>query len=477
MQLANGGPELGAVGSLCGRARRHLRKRTNMRTANAVLLVGLVLTLTIVCTNRGVTAPKPQASKSRANSLVQFLQQQQTVRIVKSLKQGGFSETYELRVTQPLDHADAGRGTFEQRVHLMHRDVRAPTLVWISGYRTHFPPETMAQEMSAILSSNVVLVEYRFYGKSLPQDGKVPYEFLDNTQGATDHHQIIHTFKKYYKNKWVSSGYSKGGQSALIHRSIFPDDVDVVVPYNSPIIHGREDPRTAAFLYSNGSKECRTRLFDFQRMALEHRQAMIEKLKAYAPKNNLTFTRLGLGGAIEYAVLEHTFSFWQWGHQIEDVPQRGATVDELFEHLIDTSGVRYYSDQGIHDLRQSYYQHMRELGYYGFPTERLSDLLVDAKDASNLNLAPKGVDLTYNPGFMWKVHKWLDQNGNNIIYIYGENDTWAAAGVTPTTNTNAIRVDQIQGYHNSRVESLSDEQKKTVYDTLEEWLQIKVKRL
>lgn len=317
--------------------------------------------LVVACTStpaNGQQAPLP---------LKDFLEQQQAIRIVEPLEVDGFNETYQLRMTQPLDHNDASKGDFEQRVHLMHRDVNAPTLIWISGYRTYFPLQAQAQELSTILNSNVVLVEHRFYGESLPEDGKVPYAFLDNTQSATDHHQLIQTFKKYYKNKWVSSGHSKGGQSALIHRSMFPEDVDVVIPYNAPIIHGREDPRTAAFLYANGSKALRTRLFDFQRMVLENRKAMIKKMKKYAQKEELTFDRLGFGAALEYSVLEYTFSFWQWGHRGEDVPQRGASADELFKHLIATSGVWFYSDQGIDEYRQSYYQHMRENGFYRFP--------------------------------------------------------------------------------------------------------------
>ena len=435
-------------------------------------LILILISLTLIAF-KNTAATQTSASVP----LKQFLQQQPAVKVVKPLEVDGFKEAYELRFIQPLDHKDASKGTFEQRVHVMHRDKNAPTHIWISGYQTYFPMNTNGKEMAEILNSNLVVVEYRFYGQSLPEDGKVPYEFLDNTQGATDHHEVIDTFKQYYQNKWVSSGFSKGGESALIHLSMFPDDVDAVVTYDAPIIHGREDPRTDAFLYAHGSKECRTRLFDYQRIALENREAMLEKVEAYAKNKKLNYSWLGYGGALEYAVLEHTFTFWQRGHKCEEVPQRGDSVDAIFKHLVDTSGLWFYSDEGIHATRQSYYQHMRELGYYGFPTERLSDLLVDAKDASNLHLAPKGVDLTYNPEFMWNVHKWLDKNGNNIIYLYGENDTWKAAAVEPTINTNAIRLDQKNGSHWTHVKNLSEEQKQLFYDTLDKWLGYKVNRL
>ena len=442
-----------------------------MTVTMKTLLIFAMTFMLAACDNKQSAEPSPELS------IKDFIQQHQELEIVSAFEVEGFKEAFELRMTQPLDHRDAKAGSFEQRVHLLHRDRDAPTYIWMSGYDTHWPIRSNVKELANILNSNLVIVEYRFYGTSLPESGKVPWLYLDNTQGATDHHKVIALFKRYYSKQWLSAGFSKGGESALIHRSLFPTDVDVVVTYDAPIIHGRENTKTDAFLYSHGSKACRTRLFDYQRIALENRQAMLERIEQYGKDNGLTFERLGFGGALEYAVLEHTFTFWQRGHQCEDVPVRGDSVDNIFKHLVDTSGLEFYSDKGIHDTRQSYYQHMRELGYYGFPTERLSDVLIDAKDANNEHLAPKGVDLTYNPQFMQNVHNWLNKNGNNIIYLYGENDTWAASGVVPTANTNALRFDKKDGYHWSHIKDFSDEQKQRIYNTLEQWLGIAVNRI
>ena len=50
---------------------------------------------------------------------------------------------------------------------------------------------------------------------------------------------------------------------------------------------------------------------------------------------------------------------------------------------------------------------------------------------------PKDADLTFDPTFMEDISKWLLTQGNNIIYIYGENDPWSAPHLEYLGATNA----------------------------------------
>ena len=43
-------------------------------------------------------------------------------------------------------------------------------------------------------------------------------------------------------------GDQQGGQTSLLYRVFFPDDVDVSVPYVAPLCYAREDGRHEPFL-------------------------------------------------------------------------------------------------------------------------------------------------------------------------------------------------------------------------------------
>jgi hypothetical protein len=375
-----------------------------------------------------------------------------------------FTKAFQLVLKQPLDHDNPNAGTFDHYIYVSHSIYSSPTVLVTEGYNA----KHRTYELSKILTANQVMVEYRFYGKSRPK--QIPWQYLKNDQAVADYHAIVSKLKLLYKNKWVSTGISKGGETVLIYKSKFPKDVDVAVPYVAPLIDTQEDVRTTNLINTNGSAACRNSIVEFQRNVLKNRVEILVMLRAYAKKRQMKFTKVSIEEALEYSVLELPFSFWQWGRQCANVPDVNADTEVLFNYLMKVSGVGLYNDKGFHHYLPSFYQHMIELGYYGFDLEPLKDLLKIVKSPSNDRFAPTRVDLTYNPEYIKKVRRYVENKGDKILYINGGYDPWGACAANPKPHVDALKMTLKGGSHNTRIKHFSPDDKRKIYAKLREWL-------
>ena len=80
----------------------------------------------------------------------------------------------------------------------------------------------------------------------------------------------------------------------------------------------------------------------------------------------------------------------------------------------------------------------------------------------------------YDCSVMQDVNTWLQKHGDNILYIYGGNDTWSATSIQLTGECNAVKMVKKGGSHGTRIRNFEGEQKDKIYSTLEKWLDIKI---
>ena len=375
-----------------------------------------------------------------------------------------FTKAYQIVLDQPLDHKNLAAGTFKHYFYLSHVDESKPTVFITEGYDA--TPRTY--ELSKIFKGNQVQVEYRFYGKSRPDS--IPWQYLKNDLAIEDYHKIITKLKRLYTGKWISTGISKGGETVLIHKSKYPWDVDVAVPYVAPLINTQEDIRTENHINTIGTDECRAKIVAFQREVLKNRDAILVEISKYANEKEMSFTELSTEEALEYAVLEFPFSFWQWGGSCEEIPNENATSKELFNYINKIVGISFYNDKTYYDLLPSYYQHTTELGYYGFDTTPVKDLIQVVHNPTNLRFTPKNVDLTYNPNYIKEVRDFVENKGKKILYIFGEYDTWGACAPTPKPHVDALKMVLKKGSHKTRIKDFSKQDQQLMYDKLQNWL-------
>ncbi|CAA0219914.1 S28 family serine protease [Tenacibaculum maritimum] len=425
---------------------------------NCIKHLWIVILLGIIsCKN----SPKKEALKSFKEQLIILFPKASIDSIVAK---DHFTEAYQVVLEEKLNPKDASAGTFKHYMYVSHANYEQPTVLITDGYSS----SNRTTELSKLLKGNQVIVEYRMYGKSRPDS--IPWQYLTNDNAIEDYHGIVTKLKTLYKGKWLSSGISKGGETTLIYKAKYPKDVDVAVPYVAPLINGVEDVRTNDLIDTIGTEACRKAIKKVQRNALKQRKEVLNEMQAFAKKNKMHFTEVNIEEALEYAVLELPFSFWQWNAQCENIPGEKATAKELFEYINAMVGVDFYSDNGYKRYLPSFYQHMKELGYYGFDITPVKDLLKIVKNTSNSRFAPKGVDLTYNSEYIKEVRNYIEHQGDQILYIYGEYDPWGACAPTPKPTVDALKMVLKEGHHGTRIASFSKENQQKIYAKLQDWL-------
>ncbi|MGH8966928.1 MAG: S28 family serine protease, partial [Actinomycetes bacterium] len=183
-----------------------------------------------------------------------------------------------LEYKQPVDHRNPRGQWFEQRIMLQHKATDRPMVLYTSGYNT---PEVMfTAEPTALVDGNQISVEYRYFTPSRPE----PADWRKDTiwQAATDEHRLIRALKKIYDAKWISTGASKGGMTAVYHKRFYPHDVDGSVVYVAPNdVNNYDDRAYDKFFKTVGTDpECRTHVKALAREFLKRRPAMLERFKA-----------------------------------------------------------------------------------------------------------------------------------------------------------------------------------------------------
>ena len=173
----------------------------------------------------------------------------------------------------------------------------------------------------------MIFVEYRYFLESTPEPKD--WQYLTAENSADDLHAVRNAFKSIYPGKWIATGISKGGQTTLLYRTFYPDDVDISVPYVAPLCYGAEDGRHEPFLRKVSTPEDRKRIEDFQLEVLKRKAALLPRFKKYCDEKGLKF-RAPVEEIYDYCVLEYSFALWQWGTPVSSIPATTASDDEIF---------------------------------------------------------------------------------------------------------------------------------------------------
>ncbi|GAA2478532.1 aminopeptidase [Streptomyces gobitricini] len=331
-----------------------------------------------------------------------------------------------LTYTQPVDHRDRSKGTFRQRLTLLHKDTTRPTVFHTSGYTVSTRPGRA--EPTRIVDGNQVSMEYRFFTPSRPQPAD--WSKLDIWQAASDQHRIFTALKKIYDRKWLATGASKGGMTATYYERFYPRDMDGVVAYVAPNdVVEKEDSAYDRFFATVSTQECRDRLNALQREALVRRAPLQEKFRAQAETQGATFTTVGsLDKAYEAVVLDFVWGFWQYHTEADcaAVPDAATASDQVVYDTIDRySGWSFYSDQGLEPYTPYYYQAATELGSPSMRMTHLKGLTRYGYQPAR-NFVPGDIPVRFKPWVMRDVDTWVRTQGRGMLFVYGGNDPWGA---------------------------------------------------
>lgn len=431
------------------------------RATNFVLLLALILF------TQTIYGWSPDAQK---DTLIDKIAALPGVSDVKSLNPGPFNNKYVLFVEQPIDHKNPNAGSFKQRVFLMNISFDRPTVIVTEGYGASYAGFPFyREELSSIFNTNIVFVEHRYFLESKPEN--VGWEHLTAENSANDLHRVRELFGTYYKNKWIATGISKGGQTSLIYRAFFPNDVDITVPYVAPLCKGKEDGRHEPFLANfAGTKEQRSILQNFQRELLSRRDELQPKFDSLCNAKKLIFT-LPLNNIYDYSVLEFPFAFWQWGSPFAKIPDLGSSADEIFKYWMTISGPDYFVNES--DTTPFFIQAAKELGYYGYDTKPFKGLLSIKSSKGYLDklFLPKETKLKFDKTLYKKLKRFVASTDSKILFVYGEFDPWSAVMVSEPKSKNVVLCVEPGGSHRARISTLPEEMKHRAISTIQTWLQ------
>jgi hypothetical protein len=388
---------------------------------------------------------------------------------IEKLESDEFQEKYLTFFTQKINPGNDSAGTFKQRVVVSHAGFDRPTVIVTEGYGGNYALNPKyREEISRLFNTNMIFVEHRYFLESTPENQD--WQYLTAENSAEDLHAIVTAFKNIYTKKWISTGISKGGQTALIYRIFFPDDVDISVPYVAPLCFGVEDGRHEPFLQNVSTAENRKKIEDFQTEVLKRREKLMPGFEKFCAEKKYEFN-IPLDEIYDYCVLEYSFAFWQWGNNVEKIPATDASDDDIFKHFTSIIGPSYFAKNGNISF---FVQAARELGYYGYDIEPFKQYL-KIKNSKNylkkIFLANIADSINFDDRLSKKTVNFLETNDPKIMFIYGENDPWTAAGVTWLKDKQNIKVFiQPGGSHRARISTLPETMKNEAIETLTKWI-------
>lgn len=389
-----------------------------------------------------------------------------------------FLEKYLVRVEQPANHKKKNGPTFSQRVFVGFKGRTKPTIFVTEGYAANYAAQPKyVNELCVLLDANLVFVEHRYFGQSIPDTTTWKYHTIE--QSANDHHWVNQIMKQVLTGKYVSTGISKGGQTTMYYKYYFPEDVDVWVPYVAPLNFGIADKRVNPFINQIDGKECRKKIKDFQILVLEKRDKLMEDFNDLAKEKNYHYETIGgAEAAFEMIVLEYPFAFWQWGFiPCETIPDEKSADSIILQHLLTVSPMDYFADEGIEEMWPFFYQALTQIGYYDYDTNGMVQYFDHITTLDFSFCAPPGTHPKYKNKYMKKVDRFLKNHDDNMIFIYGEYDPWSSTAFEPAERkTNALKIVKPGGSHTTRINNLPNAQRELALDSLERWLDVKIER-
>lgn len=389
---------------------------------------------------------------------------------IEQLNVTHYAEKYVVKVKQWINPKDTTAGAFTQRVIISHAGFDRPTVLVTEGYGAAYAlRNTYQEELSRLFNTNVITVEHRYFLESTPEP--LNWDYLTAENSAYDLHHIVSLFKPVYPEKWISTGISKGGQTTLLYRSFFPNDVDFSVPYVAPWNRGLEDGRHEVFLRQVGTKKARKRIERFQKTILKKRKEILPLLEAYCRTKELEF-RIPMDEVLDFAVLEYPFAFWQWGTAVSAIPPRSANIQVLFDHLMDISNPSYFAENQPYTSFNV--QAARELGYYGYDTKPLRKWLSIKSSEGYFNriMLPQGVYVDFDPTLYDSVKRFWEENDPKMIFIYGEFDPWSATRVPDLNGKRNLQIYiEPHGSHRARISTMPEKIQAKIIAQINAWLE------
>lgn len=448
--------------------------RRSLRILRAALLLFVALWLPMACGGGGSTPvpPPPPVSTLEIGEALRATVGVSGVTEVASTVSG--TRFFRFQLSQPVDHTVSGGPTFPQLVTLLYRSRTAPVVLATTGYSISLNPSQ--GEPTRILAANQITMEHRFFNTSTPSPSD--WSKLTIAQSAADEHGVVLALKPLFSGKWLNTGGSKGGMTALFHRRFYPNDVDATLAYVAPINLANGDTRYPPFIESRGGAGTSLAIEAWQRAILNKRAEVKALLQADATSKAESFLFLGTDQTLEFAVLESPFVLWQYGNAslAAQVPPADASAQVLYAYLdlVNQGVVATWADSTLNYYQAYYQQCANQLGYPANKESHLAGLLnYPGQDVPAVYPPAEASKLYDGAASMRDIQAWLSTSAARVILVYGENDPWSAGALEVPAAAQSRGVWKYfapAGNHGSKLSSLAASDRSQAYTLLGQWL-------
>lgn len=427
-----------------------------------------------------------------------------------------FREKYMVTFTQPIDWNDLSKGTFEQRVEIGIQGSYNVNEYNVGGYcfkdiltgAGDIFKKDDRDELTKKYNGNLINIEYRFFGKSIPEglsnDRTALWDCLTVEYAAKDFNSILEKLSTVLKGKTIFTGVSKGGFTANTMAYYYPKSFDAFVAYVAPLCDGKEDARFIKNIYetigdigypAQEAAAKRKTVLDFQVYCIENRAALEDMYYQSAMEAGCTYRDTVTKEILwDMAVVDFAGGYWQYGHDINKLdtilamPETTATErseknNEAFSTVLKIVEPDGWSTSSIYF--PYFWQSMVEMGNYSYDFSYLraaviaetgEDMLA-VKEEDEKGLFEKMLftssqqrKLIYDSSIRDALIDWSATTDAHVIMIYGGCDIWYAVRIPECNNKNVhtYRVDS--GCHYSNISQLNEKDKTECEDLLDKWL-------
>ncbi|MES2515920.1 MAG: S28 family serine protease [Bacteroidota bacterium] len=377
---------------------------------------------------------------------------------IKPISHTYFKEYYEITVLQYQDHTTQSK-PFLQRLYMGINNPKSSVVIETDGYATDYAskPE-YTNEIASALNANLLVVEHRFSGKSIPDT--LTWDHLTLRQAAGDYHHIKQLLDTLLTGTWICTGISKGGQAALAWKLYYPKDVAATIVYGTAV---KDKPTVYADqVLANLSKSvCGKKITDLQTHLFRNKKTMLPVFSAYAKEKGYNFQLLDDEKVFDYLVLELTYSFWQNGNACGDIPSLTKNPVDLVNYVTQIVPPRFFSLTNKSKLEVPFYMFYHELGYYEYNTAPFKAYLRD-NSYSNRFFGPLSMDIPFDDSYQKAMVDFIkSSDAEHVYFIYGQNDPWALQSIVKK-NCYTVK----GGCHKSRINDLPAVEQTALYAKL-----------
>ena len=367
----------------------------------------------------------------------------------------GTPKCFSIEYQQPIQHANPSGPSFTQHLFLVHRGCDRPMMVGDWGYSQEY---FFDDELTVLYRTNVLWIEHRYQGKSVPTASDWDWSALTIENGAADMHEIITSFRQHYGANFVSTGASKGGITATYHHYLYPDDLDGTIPYVAPASRSPIDSAYQTYL-TTYFPPCAQQLRDAQVAALSTRRtAMQARLSQFVDPG---FEPL----LLEYYVAHYDWSFWQYyGVQYcSQVPTASSTDDQFFNFFFSENRAVAAPAEGDEERSDGAlsYEWLTQQGFAlqlgAHVKPHITQPVVMTTMEDSFREAFPDVTLpAYNGRLTWAVRKWARDHADNMLLIYGQYDPWSGGAMEEPKRPTSARFFVPNATHGAQISRLRD---------------------